>query len=91
MDIVAYPIQHIIEKIMGRISDYEKIKFKGTLVNNTRYADDTVMFTLNMQDLASMASKILSDYSEEYCLPVKMMKFMKISKNNADVVVAMKP
>ncbi|XP_045480979.1 uncharacterized protein LOC123685370 [Harmonia axyridis] len=72
--------QIILEALEGETAG---IKVNGVLINNIRYADDTVIIADCLKDLERVMDKILR-CSGKYglSLNVKKTKFMKISKNN---------
>lgn len=76
----AYSEQIILEALEGETAG---IKVNGVLINNIRYADDTVIIADCLKDLERVMDKILR-CSGKYglSLNVKKTKFMKISKNN---------
>lgn len=76
----AYSEQIILEALENETAG---IKVNGVLINNIRYADDTVVIASNLEDLERVMNKILRcGGTYGLSLNIKKTKFMKISKNN---------
>lgn len=73
--------EEIIQEAL--VNETVGIRVNGVLINNIRYADDTVIIADKLDDLQRVMNRILR-HSGEYglSLNIRKTKFMKISKNN---------